>query len=175
MAVKLLYYFVIIFLGIMAFLLMQNPYKLQENKSKSKQANIEILGMKNYSITKNGVDSIVIAKRVLRYDTHDEFYNINAIRKQKNSIVDIVRADKGSLVKNDLKLDGNVRYKRSDGVKFNSNEALYNLDSKVFKTNDNFILEDNKTITYGSSLVYQMKEGKIYAKNIRSIAEVNKK
>jgi len=60
-------------------------------------------------------------------------------------------------------------------VKFNSQEAEYNLKSKIFKTNTNFILENNSTITYGTSLVYQTKDGKIYAKNIKSKTEVENK
>jgi len=159
----------------MTFLLMQNPYKIDDTKKRAKQANIEMLGMKNYSITKDGVSSIAVAARVLRYDTHDEFYDVEILRKQKNNLLDNLKANVGSLVKDDLKLSGSVRYKRSDGVKFSSEEAQYSLNTKEFKTDKNFILEDNRSITYGSSLVYQSKEGKIYANNIRSIAKVEEK
>jgi len=154
---------------------MQNPYKIDDGKKETKQANIEILGMKNYSITKDGISSIAVAARVLRYDTHDEFYDVEILRKQKDNLQDNLRADVGNLVKDDLELSGNVRYENSDGVKFSSEDAQYNLKTKEFKTDKNFILEDNRSITYGSSLVYQSKEGKIYAHNIRSIAEVDEK
>jgi len=154
---------------------MQNPYKIDDGKKETKQANIEMLGMKNYSITKDGISSIAVAARVLRYDTHDEFYDVEILRKQKDNLQDNLRADVGNLVKDDLELSGNVRYENSDGVKFSSEDAQYNLKTKEFKTDKNFILEDNRSITYGSSLVYQSKEGKIYANNIRSIAEVDEK
>jgi LPS export ABC transporter protein LptC len=154
---------------------MQNPYELSNAKKESKVANIEVLGMKNYSITKNGINSITTAKRVLKYDTYDEFYDVSMLRRRKEVLLEKLQADTGTLVKNDLTLVGNVKYKNSNGVKFKSEEAQYNLNTKVFKTDKNFILEDNRTITHGSSLVYQTKKGKIDAENIRSIIEVDKK
>jgi len=79
------------------------------------------------------------------------------------------------LVKDDLKLEGNVRYQNSDSVKFKSQKADYNLETKVFKTDVDFTLEDNRSITYGTSMVYKTIEGKIYADNIKSTIEEEKK
>lgn len=174
MVVKILYYFVFAFLGIMVFLLMQNPYDIEVSNIKEKVPSIEVLGVKNFSITEEGISSIATAKRVLRYNTHDEFYDISIIRREKK-LQDTLSANVGSLVKDDLKLSGNVRYKNSDGLKFNSNEAEYNLKSKIFKTEDKFVIKDDKTTTQGNSLVYQTKDGKIYAQNIRTITKVDKK
>lgn len=159
----------------MALLLIQNPYNVEKNKQIKNEANIEIIDAKNYSITKDGVALITSAKRVLRFSSYDEFYNIDVLRAPKPNFLDNLKADSGSLVKDDLKLVGNVRYKNSDGVKFSSQEAEYNLKSKVFKTDGDFILEDNSSVTHGNSLKYETYEGKIYAKNIRSIARIEEK
>lgn len=175
MAVKFLYYFIFIFIGMMIFLLYQKPYFVENNKNSKDEANIEMLKIVNYSIKEEGISHIVKADRALRFKDHDEFYKIDAIKKAKNEKLENFQADSGTLKKNDLKFIGNVKYKNSDSVKFNSQEAEYNLKSKIFKTNVDFKLEDNSTITYGTSLVYQTKDGRIYAKNIKSKTEVEDK
>ena len=175
MAVKFLYYFVFAFIGIMVFLLYQEPYLVEKSKSAKNEANIEMHKIVNYSITEDGINHIVKAQKALRFNDHDEFYFVDAVRKPKDALLENLTADSGTLKKNDLKFKGNVKYKNSNNIKFNSQEAEYNLKSKVFKTNVDFKLEDNNTITYGTSLLYQTKDGKIYAKNIKSKTEVEDK
>jgi LPS export ABC transporter protein LptC len=159
----------------MSFLLLQKPYNVEVNTKSKKEANIEMLEAKNYSISKDGIALVATATRVLRFNTHDEFYDIDVLRKLKDNAIDNLKADRGTLVKSDLELMGKVRYKNSEGVTFSSQEALYNLDSKIFKTDVDFILEDNRSVTYGSSLKYETNDGKIYASKIRSIARIDEK
>ncbi len=172
MAVKFLYYFLFVFVLIMVFLLYQKPYDVVLSKSSKNEPNMEMIGVTNYSITQHGIAHIVKATRVLRFDQHDEFYNIDAVRKQNGGFFDNLKANSGKLMKDDLKLVGNVRYANSDARKFKSEQADYNLKTKVFKTDVAFKLEDNSSVTYGSSMVYNTVEGKIYANNIKSTAEV---
>jgi len=157
------------------FLLYQEPYLVEKNTSHKKEANIEMLKIVNYSITEDGIDHIVKAEKALRFKDHDEFYYVDAIKRPKSGILENFKADSGTLKNNNLRFQGNVSYKNSNNIKFNSEEAQYNLKSKVFKTSKDFKLEDNKTITYGTSLVYQTKDGKIYAENIKSKTEVEDK
>lgn len=175
MAVKFLYYFIFLFIGVMVFLLLQKPYHIEVNQDAKKEANIEMFGAKNYSISQNGVESIFVASKVLRFPKYDEFHNVDVIRKTERNVLENILTNKAFLVKDDVELMGNVRYKNSDNVKFSTSLANYNLKSKVFKADEKFILEDDSTIIYGNSLVYQSNDGKIYANNIRSIAEVEEK
>ena len=175
MAVKFLYYFIFAFVAIMVFLLYQKPYDVNLSKGSTNTPNIEMFSVTNYSITKDGISHIVNATKVLRFVDHDEFYNIDAIRKSKNDFLENVKADSGKLVKDDFHLKGNVRYRNSDNVKFKSEKVNYNLKTKIVKTDVNFILEDNRTVTHGTSLIYKTIEGKIYADNIKSTIEEDKK
>lgn len=175
MAVKFLYYFIFAFVSIMVFLLYQKPYVVTNISNATNKPNIEMIGVTNYSITKEGISHIVTATKVLRFASYDEFYDINAIRKKDDYFLDNLRADKGKLIKDDLKFFGNVRYENSDDVNFKTQKADYNLKTKIFKTDVDFMLEDNRSITYGSSLVYKTIEGKIYANNIKSNIEEEEK
>ena len=175
MAVKFLYYFIFGFVAIMVFLLYQKPYDVVKSKNSKNSPNIEMLNMVNYSITEDGIAHIVRASKVLRFVDHDEFYNVDATRKSKETLLENLKANSGVLKKDDLKLAGNVHYKNSDSVQFKSQEADYNLKTKVFKTDVDFTLEDNRSITHGTSMVYKTIEGKIYANNIKSIIEEEEK
>lgn len=175
MAVKLLYYFVFVFLGMMAFLLLQKPYNIEVNPNSKKEAIVEMNGAINYSISPNGIDSIASAKHVFRFATHDEFYDVAVQRLSQKGLKENLKANNGILEKENLTLEGDVKYKNSDGVSFRAPIAQYNLKSKVFTSDADFVLEDNRSITNGNSLVYQTKEGKIYANNIKSIAKVDDK
>jgi LPS export ABC transporter protein LptC len=175
LAVKLLYYFVFIFVGILLFLLYQKPYFIPTNPNRGHIASLEAYDVVNYSINQNGIYSLAKSSKIFRFNDHDEFYDIDVIRKKDDGVIDNLKARKGILKQNDLNVIGDVRYQDSNGVKFSSDEAKYNLKSKIFKSDTNFILKNNSTIIYGNSLVYQSKDGKIYAKNIKSISEVNKK
>jgi len=160
----------------MLFLLYQKPYDVQLSTSSENEPNIEMIDVTNYSITQEGVSHIVKATKVLRFSKYDEFYNIDAIKKSKEYFLEKLKADRGKLVGDNLHLKGNVRYENSDYVKFKSEEVDYNLKTKIAKTDVDFTLENNRTITHGTSLLYETIEGKIYANNIKSrIEEENKR
>ncbi len=174
MAVKFLYYFLFTFVAIMVFLLYQKPYDTVENKNSKNSPIIEMLGVTNYSITKEGISHILKASRVLRFLKKDEFYDIDVVRNSKEMFQENLKANSGVLVKDDLKLAGSVHYRNSNSVWFRSQEANYNLKTKVFKTDVDFVLEDNRSTTRGSAMVYKTQEGRIYANNIKSVREVEK-
>jgi len=155
----------------MVFLLYQKPYDIVESKNSKDTPSIEMINMVNYSITQDGISHIVKASKVLRFIDRDEFYNIDATRKSKKTLLENLKANSGVLIGDDLKLNGNVNYQNSDSVKFRSQEANYNLETKVFKTDVDFVLEDNRSVTHGTSMVYKSIEGKIYANRIRSKIE----
>jgi len=159
----------------MVFLLYQKPYNVVQSKDSKNSPNIEMINMVNYSITEDGISHIVKASKVLRFVDRDEFYTIDTIRRTKGTLLENLKADSGLLIKDDLKLTGNVRYLNSDSVQFQSQEADYNLKTKVVKTDVDFMLKDNSSITRGTSMVYKTIEGKIYANNIKSILEEEEK
>jgi len=173
LAVKFLYYFLFVFIIVSVFLIYQKPYDIQRVISSKEKPNLEVYGMINYSLSKDGIAQIIRAKKVLRFNSYDEFYDIDTIKKSKNNLLEKMKSDSGKLVKNNLSLIGNVRYNNSNGIKFQSQKVNYNLKTKVFRSDVDFTLEDNRTVTYGSSMVYKSIEGRIYANNIKSRIEVD--
>ncbi|MBL0686500.1 MAG: LPS export ABC transporter periplasmic protein LptC [Sulfurospirillum sp.] len=175
MAVKFLYYFIFIFIGIMLFLLYQKPYDTQLTEESKNEPNIDMFDATNYSIAEDGISHIIKASRVLRFLNHDEFYNLDITRKEQSGLSDNIKADSGKLVKDNLYLEGNINYRNSDNVKLRSQRAEYNLKTEIAKIDADFVLENNKITTYGTSLVYDIIKGKINATNIKSIVREDEK
>lgn len=175
MAVKLLYYFIFTFLGIFLFLMVQEPYLIEKPKAQENQANIKLFMATNYSIDKQGVNSVIKAQRAYRYDTYDVFEHITMERLKEPGFLEEVQANKGRLEGSELMLSGDVEYQNSDNVDFTSQEVHYNLDTKVARSDEAFVLKDKKTVVHGNALIYESKEGKIYAQNIKSTSKVDEK
>jgi len=81
----------------MVFLLYQKPYDVGKSKNSKNSPNIEMINMVNYSITEDGISRIVRASKVLRFVNHDEFYNVEATRKSKKTLLENLKANSGVL------------------------------------------------------------------------------
>ncbi|WP_331775766.1 LPS export ABC transporter periplasmic protein LptC [Sulfurospirillum sp. 1612] len=174
MAVKFLRYFLIIFLVIMVFLLTKNPYALHYKPKKGEQPSIELFDVKDYEILPTGINSIVFSKKVEKYKAYDKFYQIDVLYKDKLNLISTLISDKALLRDSILYFTENVKYTRSDDLALNTQSVQYNLKTKVLssKTSFELIKKDMKTI--GDSFIYQMQEGIIEAKNVKSTIRMDK-
>ncbi len=175
MAVKSLYYFVFIFIGITVFIVFQKPYTLHVTDKNRALATIIMSDVKSYDITTNGVVSFSSADFVKRYANYDEFDNVRLLRQNENGYVESVSAKEGILKKNLLKLKKDFRYDRSDGVTLRSEEVDYNLDSKVLSSQVDFTLSNFKGTSYGKSFVYDTLNGVVQASKIKAIMKETQK
>lgn len=174
MAVKFLYYFVIVFFGISLFLLFQKPYVI-EKKENQNVPEIVMKNVQNFELTDFGVLSFLKSKIVRRYKTHDEFEDVSMLKKNPNGLIDSVSAQLGVLRNNDLLLKKDVRYDRSDGLSLESQEVFYNLKTKVLSSNVDFKLSNPRGVSYGSSFIYDTDKGIIQAQNIKASIKENDK
>jgi LPS export ABC transporter protein LptC len=174
LAVKFLYYFVIVFFGISLFLLFQKPYVI-EKKENQNVPEIVMKNVQNFELTDFGVLSFLKSKIVRRYKTHDEFEDVSMLKKNPNGLIDSVSAQLGVLRNNDLLLKKDVRYDRSDGLSLESQEVFYNLKTKVLSSNVDFKLSNPRGVSYGSSFIYDTDKGIIQAQNIKASIKENDK
>jgi len=175
LAVRLLKYFLIFFVLIMFFLLTKNPYSLEYNYSGKKRAEIEIFGMKNYTISSKGVDSIVFAKKADRYKNYDKMYGVEAFHKGERNLIDTLVANEGLFTKRVLYLDGDVKYTRSDDLALNTNSAKYDLKNKILSSRVPFEFIKENVKTDGESFTYDMQKGIIRANKIKTVIRTEKK
>ncbi len=169
MAVRLLKYFLLLFVLIMVFLLTKNPYSLKYNSSGTDKPEIEIFNMKNYDISPTGVKSIIYAKKVERYKNYDKMYGVEALHEGRLKLIDSLTAGKGLYAKNILYLDDNVKYTRSDNLALNSNSVKYDIKNKILSSNIPFEFIKKNATTHGSSFTYDMQKGIIRANKIKTV------
>ena len=176
MAVKSLIYASFLFVGMLIFLLLKEPYTLRAlDENEKNRPEIELFNAQNFQIKESGVESIVNAQRVERYTGFDKFYTINAIHKTKEGL-------KGVLVSNEAKLqDGimlfleNSDYSREDGIRLVGDEIYYDSKKETLYSDKPFVFTQKQSRSNGLSFVYQMKEGTISANTVHAFIEVGKK
>lgn len=168
MAVKFLYYFVVVFIGLTLFLITKEPYSIDFYKETKKIPSIVMKDVKNFDLTTNGISSIVTADEVKRYREYDEFLKINMLNKSQDEFIHEVSADKGKLKDKKFTLSQNVKYHRNDGVSLKSEEVIYIVDTKTLYSEVDFVLSNNRAKTYGNSFSYDIQNGTIDAQNIKA-------
>ena len=158
----------------MFFLLSQDPYLLELSPPNTKIASVEMYDVQDHEINDKEVVSITNAKKVMRYNDRDEFFDVNTLLR-RNGFINSLSANRGEKRGSVVYLSGDVRYVRDDGVTFRSNSVQYHQDTDVLKGFEPFTLTDVKSQTVGKSFVYDIKNKKIDAEKIYSIVELEKK
>lgn len=175
MAVKFLYYFIFTFIAIAVFLVTKKPYHVESTIEDSTLAKIHMKMVQNFDISKEGVVRVVMSEEVKRFATQDTFEKVYVLNKAPSGLIDTITSNKATLKGRNLRLYDDAKYERSDGLSLESQEAYYNLDSKVLRSHVPFVLNDSRGKVWGDSFVYQVNEGQIDATNIKAIIEEMKK
>ena len=176
MAVKLLLYATVLFAGMMVFLLLKEPYTLHAKVTGTHApADIELFHARNFQIKPEGVSSIVNAERVERYKSFDKLYTIDASHKTDTGLKGILRSNEATLKDGVIVFMKNSHYERSDGVRLDGEEIVYDTKKEMLSSEKPFIFTQSKSRSHGLSFVYQMKEGTISANTIHSFIETGKK
>ena len=158
----------------MVFLLAQDPYLLDFHPVNTKIAQVEMYDVQDHEIGTTGVISITNAKKAVRFSDRDELYDVDALLR-RDGFINSLRANKGTLKKEVIYLEGDVRYVRSDGITFESEAVEYYKTKDMLKGNVPFVLSDTYNKTNGDSFVYLIDKKKIDAKNIHATLETEKK
>lgn len=176
MAVKLLSYCTVLFFGMMLFLIIKEPYTINELGIDGKLVpDIELFNAKNYQIKEGSIASIVSSTKVERYPQLDKLYGVNAEHKTDKGINGRLLSDEATLKEGIIYFMQNTHYQRDDGIGLEGNAIQYNLKEKILSSDKPFVFTQAQSRSDGNSFVYQMKEGTISAQTIHSVIQVGKK
>ncbi|NLC28696.1 MAG: LPS export ABC transporter periplasmic protein LptC [Campylobacteraceae bacterium] len=173
MAVRTLLAFMGAFMSILFFLLVQEPYALNFKSFDNSIAHIEMHIVQDYEITTKGVSSIFHAKRAMRFQDRDEFYEVDGIFK-KDAFVNTLQANKAIMKGEDIELVGDVYYVRSDDNTFKSEQANYNKTTKILSGDTFFVATFGKHESEGEGFEYQTEEGILNAWHVNARLETEK-
>ena len=176
MAVKLLTYCTVLFFGMMLFLIIKEPYTINElGINGNLVPDIELFNAKNYQIKEGSIVSIVSSSKVGRYPQFDKLYGVNAEHRSDKGINANLLSDEAILKEGILYFMKNTYYTRDDGVGLAGDAIQYNLKEKILSSDKPFVFTQAQSRSEGNSFVYQMKEGTISAQTIHSVIQVGKK
>ncbi len=173
MVVKVLYYVFSLFAVVVLFLLMQEPYFLDLEKSDSKLAKIEIANMRDYEMNEDMIFRVFHAKKATRFEDKDVLEDVFMSFLREDLIYDIkshYATYEGDLVI----LDKNVEAKRSDGISFYTKSLSYNIKEKTFSSSEDFVLDGKFLHVSGIGLSYDMSKKKMTANGVRATYELEK-
>lgn len=166
-------FFTSIFIGLFMIYFLFEPL----NQKNSKHGEIPLLELKNFKLTelnKEGLSSALNASVGFRYKNRYILEKLNFTDSNEKYITNI-HANKGIYRGNSLKLNGNVKYFREDGIIFDTQNAKYNKKTKIITSSEKYIayIGDNKVT--GSSFMYNNALGIIKSKNIIANYKIKEK
>lgn len=165
MAINANYFFVIIALILTAILLIFEPMPMKSTLQEGVEVpELELRDFTLYEMGEDGLKNIMIGHYGFRYSDRIEVEEIDytdRIGEQRSNL----QADFGVYDNKDLiTLEGNVRYHREDGMKFQSNKAVINQADETIKTLGPFTMDREADHVVGTDLYYDSKNGRITAK-----------
>ncbi len=176
MAVRVLFYCMVLFAGMMVFLIVKEPYRIKEVGVDGRLVpDIELFNARSYQIKEGSVDGVVYSRRVARYGDVDRLYEIDAKHKTKEGLKGSIVSDEAILKNKVIDFMTNSRYRREDGIGLDGESIRYDTDKGILSSQKPFVFLQSQSRTNGLSFVYQMKEGTISANTIHSVINIEKK
>jgi hypothetical protein len=161
------------FMSVLLFLLVQEPYELNFKAQDSTIAHMEMHIVKDYEITSEGVNSIINAKRAMRFEDRDEFYGIDGVVRNRG-LINTLRANKATSRGDEIMLDGDVYYVRSDDFTLKSERILYHRSQKELSSDTFFVATYGPHKSEGEGFIYKIEPEILEAWNIHANLEMEK-
>lgn len=108
-------------------------------------------------------------KRFLdRYEATDAKFTNN-----ERVLLESIQANSAHYKDDIITLTGDVRYVRADGLRFRSNEGVYNQKKSFVKTNGAFTITENQNTVHGTRLHYDLNNDTVLADQVRGSYQLN--
>ncbi|HFU74589.1 MAG TPA: LPS export ABC transporter periplasmic protein LptC [Helicobacteraceae bacterium] len=166
------HFFLIIAFVLGAIFIFFKPLDLKfDNPNEVAQLELETFTV--YELTKEGLKSITKGSRGERYENRNEANDIDFTDNSKQFSQNM-KADFGRQQDNKVMLNGNVRYKREDGLIFKSQEAAYNQKSTVVTTKGDFNMYYGDNWVEGTKLYYDATKRQSKSDNVTGLYDITK-
>jgi LPS export ABC transporter protein LptC len=129
-----------------------------------------------HELNQGGLMTVMKGSDALRYSDRYKVKNIDYTDNSKKYIAN-VKANDGLYKDKDgiLKLQGDVIYEREDGLIFKTSKALYDQNTSIVKTNENYILYRDKNQVTGISLIYDNTKNILKSKQVRAVYQLKER
>lgn len=152
------------------FLFSSDPYFAEQFKRDLQISNIQANNVIDYEINATKIVAVYEADEINRYDSKDEaiVFKTTALRDRQ---IHSLSSDMAILQKDEVKFKGNARYENNDSVTFLSQEIIYDTKNKFLRSDVPFEMLRGADRVIGSSVVYDMNDKKMNAREIKAWVE----
>lgn len=159
-------FFVLIATGLLMIYIGFKPQYIKEQEF----VDVPLFELDSFVLHELNQDRLITIMKGSKTTRYQDRYNVTDMDYTDNSkeLLASIRADSGLYRDKEDVVDlvGNVVYNREDGLVFESDEATYNKNTSIAKTQKDYIMYRNKNIVVGSSLGYDNANGKVESKNV---------
>ncbi|ANE36196.1 putative lipooligosaccharide transport system, substrate-binding component (LptC family) [Campylobacter iguaniorum] len=165
MVIKIFYVIISLFSVSMVFLMTQNPYSSKLEQGDISIANMEAKNIVDYELNATKTYARYDADNIIRYKNYDDISNFDSVILKGNTL-HYLSSNKATATKDIITFYGDAKYKNSDKLNYNSERIIYNIALENLKSDSDFIMTQNSDKVVGKSVLYDMKDKKIFAKKV---------
>jgi len=161
---KLNIFFVLITLLLLSILFIFKPLDIKQQKFVD-VPQFKLLSFTMHELNRQGLVTLMKGTQGIKYSDRYVIHDIDYTDNSKEYVANM-KANHGVYKNEIVKLKGDVRYVREDGLIFESLEATHNKKSGVSHTDGDFTIYQNNDIIIGTKLVYDNINDKIKARTV---------
>ena len=145
-------FFLILLSGLIMIYIFFKPLKIKEQEFVDVPL-FELSTFTLYELNKEHLETIMSGTKTVRYSNRYTVKDVNYTDNSKEYIANM-HANDATYQDDIIKLNGDVVYKREDGLSFKTKKVVYSKKTNIAYTDDDFISYFEGNIIKGSSLRY---------------------
>jgi len=145
-------FFLVLLGGLMMIYFFFKPLEIKEQKFVDVPL-FELSTFTLYELNTEHLETIMSGTKTVRYSDRYTVKDVNYTDNSQEYIANM-RANDAIYQDDTIKLNGDVVYKREDGLSFETKKVLYNKKTNIAYTEDDFISYYEGNVIKGSSLRY---------------------
>lgn len=167
MALNINFFLSSIVVGLAMIYFLFEPMKLKEVKF-DEVAQFSLFSFTLYELDKTGLTTLMKGNEAIRYENRYVVENIDYSDNSKEYLLNM-KAKNGLYKDNIVHLDGDVKFKREDGLNFFSQKLVYNTITDTVVSEVDYISYMGLNKVQGSEIRYDNKNNNIKSKNVYAI------
>lgn len=144
----------------------------QGEKNNTEVPKIHLFSFSLYEISHRGVDHILEGKEGKKFDDRYEITQANFSDNTKTQF-QTIRSDTALYRDDVLVVEGNVHYRRADGLEFRSQEGKYDAKQSRISTEGSFVITQNANRVDGRRLNYDTERKTVSANTVQGIYQLD--
>lgn len=146
------------------------PIKI-DKPDHSEIAQLELKDFTVFEMIETGVKSVLVGVSGKRFENRYEVDQVTFTDASKAKL-EVMYADHGRYQEDVIYLSESVTFEQEEGLRFESNEACYDIDAALVQTQGDFVITAKDSNITGTKLAFNTKTNRVHAKQIRALFQL---